>query len=74
MPETNSHGVHYHHLPDDHDPLAALNTLREAAGWSRCPLPDHSEQEDADGERDSREEQGMTERIVSEGVEPRSID
>ena len=28
---------HYHHLPDD--PLAALNILREAAGWSRCPLP-----------------------------------
>ena len=35
MPEKPSHGLHYYVLPDD--PVAALNILREAAGWSRCP-------------------------------------
>ncbi len=39
MPETASHGVQYHVLPDD--PLAALNILREAAGLE--PLSDEDD-------------------------------
>jgi hypothetical protein len=39
MPETASHGVRYHVLPDD--PLAALNILREAAGLE--PLSDEDD-------------------------------
>jgi hypothetical protein len=39
MPETASHGVQYHVLPDD--PLAALNILREAAGLD--PLSDEDD-------------------------------
>jgi hypothetical protein len=47
MPETTSHGVQYHVLPDD--PLAALNILREAAGLEPLSSADHSEPGDADG-------------------------
>ena len=47
MPETTSHGVQYHVLPDD--ALAALNILREAAGLEPLSSPDHGEPEDADG-------------------------
>ena len=35
MPETTSHRLQYHVLPDD--PLAALNILREAAGLEPWP-------------------------------------
>ena len=52
MPETTSHGVQYHVLPDD--PLAALNILREAAGLKPLSSADHSEPEDADGGKRSK--------------------
>ena len=35
MPETTSHRLQYHVLPDD--PVAALNILREAAGLEPWP-------------------------------------
>ena len=41
-------GVQYHVLPA-HDPLHALNILREAAGLDPLSSPDHSGPEDADG-------------------------